>query len=52
MKVINFAQKSNFNRFFVHHLRISKYWPFPMYFHMGSRMSSVSRKNTMVINFT
>ncbi|RWW53780.1 hypothetical protein BHE74_00039698, partial [Ensete ventricosum] len=23
--------KSSFNRFVVNHLRISKYWPFPMY---------------------
>ncbi|RRT59934.1 hypothetical protein BHE74_00044105 [Ensete ventricosum] len=23
--------KSNFNRFFTHRLRISKYWIFPMY---------------------
>ncbi|RWV86623.1 hypothetical protein BHE74_00054982, partial [Ensete ventricosum] len=23
--------KLSFDRFFVHHLKISKYWPFPMY---------------------
>ncbi|RZS23046.1 hypothetical protein BHM03_00055891, partial [Ensete ventricosum] len=23
--------ESSFNRFFVHHLENSKYWPFPMY---------------------
>ncbi|RWW08475.1 hypothetical protein GW17_00028083, partial [Ensete ventricosum] len=23
--------KSSFDRFFVHHLRYSKYWPFPTY---------------------
>ncbi|RRT68290.1 hypothetical protein B296_00034303 [Ensete ventricosum] len=49
--IINFAQKSSFDQFFVHRLRISKYWPFPMYQPMGSRTSMVSRKNAKVINF-
>ncbi|RRT35447.1 hypothetical protein B296_00051840 [Ensete ventricosum] len=37
-----------FNQFFVHHIRISKYWPFPMYQPMGSHTSLVSRKNAAV----
>ncbi|RZS19875.1 hypothetical protein BHM03_00052333, partial [Ensete ventricosum] len=28
--------QSNFDRFFVHHLGNSKYWPFLMYYSMGS----------------
>ncbi|RZR90602.1 hypothetical protein BHM03_00018512, partial [Ensete ventricosum] len=34
--------KSNFDRFFVHHLGNSKYWPFPMYLPMRNHTSSVS----------
>ncbi|RZR91201.1 hypothetical protein BHM03_00019278 [Ensete ventricosum] len=44
--------KSRFDRFFAHYLENSKYSPFPMYYPIGSRTSMVSRKNTMVINFT
>ncbi|RWW02350.1 hypothetical protein GW17_00034571 [Ensete ventricosum] len=36
----------------MHHLVISKYWPFQMYSPIGSRTSMVLRKNMMVINFT
>ncbi|RWV77902.1 hypothetical protein GW17_00061210 [Ensete ventricosum] len=43
--------ESIFDRFFVHRLGNSKYWPFPMYYAMGSHMNTVSRKNAMVINF-
>ncbi|RRT52958.1 hypothetical protein B296_00044488, partial [Ensete ventricosum] len=41
----------NFDRYFVHHIRNSKYWPFPTYKPIGNRTSTVSRKNAMVINF-
>ncbi|RRT62211.1 hypothetical protein B296_00010218, partial [Ensete ventricosum] len=34
--------KSSFDRFFVHCLENSKYWPFPTYLLMGSHMSTVS----------
>ncbi|RWV98407.1 hypothetical protein GW17_00038754 [Ensete ventricosum] len=40
---------SSANRFFMHRLKNLKYWSFPA---MGSNTSTVSRKNTMVINFT
>ncbi|RRT65167.1 hypothetical protein B296_00027787, partial [Ensete ventricosum] len=43
--------KSSFNRFFVYRLRNSKFKPFPTYLPLGNRTSSVSSKNTMVINF-
>ncbi|RWW83928.1 hypothetical protein BHE74_00007534, partial [Ensete ventricosum] len=43
--------KSGFDLFFVHRLRISKYWSFPMYQPMGSHTSMVSQKTTMVIKF-
>ncbi|RRT65166.1 hypothetical protein B296_00027784 [Ensete ventricosum] len=33
--------ESSFDRFFMHHLKNSKYWPFPMYLTMGSRMSMI-----------
>ncbi|RRT44965.1 hypothetical protein B296_00039021 [Ensete ventricosum] len=32
---------SSFDRFFVHHLENSKYWPFTMYLPMGSHTSMV-----------
>ncbi|RWV77780.1 hypothetical protein GW17_00061348 [Ensete ventricosum] len=35
----------------MHCLGNSKYWPITMYYPMVSRMSMVSRKNAMVINF-
>ncbi|RWW47536.1 hypothetical protein BHE74_00046457 [Ensete ventricosum] len=38
--VINFT-KSRFDRFFVHRLVISKYWPFPTYQPMGSHTSTI-----------
>ncbi|RWV79221.1 hypothetical protein GW17_00059678 [Ensete ventricosum] len=41
----------SFDRFFVHRLGNSKYWPFPTYEHMGSCTNTISRKNTMVIKF-
>ncbi|RWW62111.1 hypothetical protein BHE74_00030787, partial [Ensete ventricosum] len=44
--------KSSFDRFFMHRLENSKYWPFPVYSAMGSRTSMVLRKNATVINFT
>ncbi|RWW08474.1 hypothetical protein BHE74_00007536, partial [Ensete ventricosum] len=44
---LKLCAKSSFDRFFVHRLRNSKYWPFPT----GSRTSMVLRKNTTVINF-
>ncbi|RRT40745.1 hypothetical protein B296_00046921 [Ensete ventricosum] len=34
--------KSRFDRFFRHHLRISKYWSFPTYLPMGSCTSTIS----------
>ncbi|RZS05607.1 hypothetical protein BHM03_00036145 [Ensete ventricosum] len=43
--------ESSFDRFFVCHLRNSKYWPFPTYKPKVSRTSMVSQKNTMVKNF-
>ncbi|RRT81767.1 hypothetical protein B296_00012073 [Ensete ventricosum] len=43
--------ESSFDRFFMHHLKNSKYWPFPTYLSMGSCTSMVSRKTVMVINF-
>ncbi|RWW35898.1 hypothetical protein BHE74_00059123, partial [Ensete ventricosum] len=43
--------ESSFDRFFVHHLGTSKYWPFPTYLLMGSRTSTILRKNVRVINF-
>ncbi|RWV82179.1 hypothetical protein GW17_00056344, partial [Ensete ventricosum] len=43
--------ESSFDRFFVHHLENSKYWPFLTYLPLGRRKSLVSRKNSMVINF-
>ncbi|RWV83028.1 hypothetical protein BHE74_00021183, partial [Ensete ventricosum] len=49
--IINFSHKLSFDWFFVHYLRISKYWPFPMYFPLGSHKSMVSLKNVTVINF-
>ncbi|RWV95223.1 hypothetical protein GW17_00042167 [Ensete ventricosum] len=45
------CMKSSFDRFLVHHLGSSKYWPFPTYYPMGSRTSMFSRKNVTVINF-
>ncbi|RZR96098.1 hypothetical protein BHM03_00025059, partial [Ensete ventricosum] len=42
--------ESSFDRFFVHRLKNSKYWPFLTYQPMGSLMNTVSRKNTTVIN--
>ncbi|RZS23833.1 hypothetical protein BHM03_00056830 [Ensete ventricosum] len=36
----------------MHLLQNSKYLPFPTYLAMGSRMSTVSQKKPMVINFT
>ncbi|RWV97329.1 hypothetical protein GW17_00039878 [Ensete ventricosum] len=42
--------KSSFNRFFVYHLRNSKFKPFPMYLPLGSHTSLDSLKNTTVIN--
>ncbi|RWV97770.1 hypothetical protein BHE74_00036260, partial [Ensete ventricosum] len=42
--------KSSFNRFFVYHLRNSKFKPFQMYLPLGNRTSLVSQKNVMVIN--
>ncbi|RZS10846.1 hypothetical protein BHM03_00042116 [Ensete ventricosum] len=44
--------ESSFDRFFMHRLGISKYWPFPTYLPMGGRTSTVSRKHAMVMNFT
>ncbi|RWW37790.1 hypothetical protein BHE74_00057047 [Ensete ventricosum] len=46
-----FCAKSSFDWFFAHRLGILKYWPFPTYYPMGSRMSTISQKDTMVINF-
>ncbi|RRT67231.1 hypothetical protein B296_00038121, partial [Ensete ventricosum] len=43
--------ESTFDRFFVQYLRNSKYWPFPMYSTMESRMSTILRKKATVINF-
>ncbi|RRT71519.1 hypothetical protein B296_00017897 [Ensete ventricosum] len=43
--------KSRLDRFFMHHVRNSKFKPFPMYLPLGSCMSLVSRKNMTVINF-
>ncbi|RWW54144.1 hypothetical protein BHE74_00039291 [Ensete ventricosum] len=43
--------KTHFDRFFMHRLEILKYWPLPTYYLMRSRMSMVSLKNTMVMNF-
>ncbi|RWV80695.1 hypothetical protein GW17_00057989, partial [Ensete ventricosum] len=37
-----FCAKSTFDRFFVHHLKNSKYWQFPTYKPMGSCKSTVS----------
>ncbi|RRT39295.1 hypothetical protein B296_00050984 [Ensete ventricosum] len=34
--------KSSFDRFFMHRLENSKYWPFPTYWSMGSRTNTVS----------
>ncbi|RWW47689.1 hypothetical protein BHE74_00046295 [Ensete ventricosum] len=34
--------ESSFDRFFMHCLKNSKYWLFPMYSPMGSRTSTVS----------
>ncbi|RRT70002.1 hypothetical protein B296_00026254, partial [Ensete ventricosum] len=45
------CMKSCFDRFFMHRLRNSKYYLFPMYFPIGSRTSTVSWKNITVINF-
>ncbi|RZS22665.1 hypothetical protein BHM03_00055480 [Ensete ventricosum] len=44
--------ESSFDRFFMHRLGISKYWPFPTYLPMGGRTSTVSRKHATVMNFT
>ncbi|RWV92466.1 hypothetical protein GW17_00045148 [Ensete ventricosum] len=35
----------------MHHLRILKYWSSPTYLPIGSHTSTVSEKNTTVINF-
>ncbi|RZS23033.1 hypothetical protein BHM03_00055880 [Ensete ventricosum] len=43
--------RSSFDRFFVHYLGNSKYWPFPTYKPIGNRTSMVSRKNVTVIKF-
>ncbi|RWW66997.1 hypothetical protein BHE74_00025594 [Ensete ventricosum] len=43
--------KLSFNRFFVYHLRNTKFKPIPTYLPIGSYTSLVSRKNAMVINF-
>ncbi|RWV84015.1 hypothetical protein GW17_00054305 [Ensete ventricosum] len=42
--------ESSFDRFFVHHLGNSKYWSFPSYLPMGSVTSTLSQKNTTIIN--
>ncbi|RWV78522.1 hypothetical protein GW17_00060509, partial [Ensete ventricosum] len=42
---------SRFDRFFMHRLRNSKYWSFPIYSSMGSHTSMILRKITTVINF-
>ncbi|RZR96893.1 hypothetical protein BHM03_00025975 [Ensete ventricosum] len=34
--------ESSFDRYFVHHLRNSKYWSFPSYSPTGSRTSTIS----------
>ncbi|RWV77781.1 hypothetical protein GW17_00061349 [Ensete ventricosum] len=43
--------ESSFDRFFMHRLRNSKYWTFQSYKPMDSRTSTLSKKNTTVINF-
>ncbi|RWV78658.1 hypothetical protein GW17_00060335 [Ensete ventricosum] len=43
--------KSRFDRFFMHRLKNSKYWPFLTYKPKGRRTNMISQKNTMVINF-
>ncbi|RRT35237.1 hypothetical protein B296_00023898 [Ensete ventricosum] len=42
---------SSFYQFLLHRLKNSKYWPFPTYWPLGSCTSTVSRKNTTIINF-
>ncbi|RRT68474.1 hypothetical protein B296_00032792, partial [Ensete ventricosum] len=44
-------RRLSFDRFLIHRLRNSKYCPFPTYKAMGCHTSTVSRKNTTVINF-
>ncbi|RWW82063.1 hypothetical protein BHE74_00009485 [Ensete ventricosum] len=51
MTVINFTQRSSFNRFFIYRLKNSKFKPFPTYLPLGSHTSLVSRKNITVKNF-
>ncbi|RRT80821.1 hypothetical protein B296_00007407 [Ensete ventricosum] len=42
--VIKSHAKSSFDRFFVHRLRNSKYWPFPTYYAHGNSYEHVTRK--------
>ncbi|RRT57161.1 hypothetical protein B296_00005286 [Ensete ventricosum] len=36
------ARRSSFDRFVVYRLQNLKYWPFPMYCPMGSRINTIS----------
>ncbi|RWW83247.1 hypothetical protein BHE74_00008245 [Ensete ventricosum] len=43
--------KSSFDRFFVHRLINSEYYPYPMCFPIRSHTSTILRKNATVIKF-